>query len=87
MNAGKEERAQDAMGHGERTFTSSQGVQEESLRIWRLGWVRMIEVEEMRNGLPGRRSLLGKRMAPLLSNLNGTGRGTVPLFLMDSGGQ
>lgn len=75
------------MGHGERTFTWPQEGHEESLRIWRPGWVRMIQVEEMRNGLPGRRSRLGKGMAPLLSNLHGTGRGTVPLFLIDSGGQ
>lgn len=34
-----------------------------------------IQVEEMRNGLPGRRSSPGKGTAPLLSNLNGTGRG------------
>lgn len=87
QETGKEERAQDAMGHGERTFTWSQEGQEESLRIRRPGWVRMIQVEEMRNGLPGRRSCLGKGMALLLSNLHGTRRGTVPLFLMDSGGQ
>lgn len=82
---GKEEQAQDAMGRGERT--SSQKVREESLRIWRRGWVRMTQVEEMRNGRPGRRSLLGQGATPLLSNSNGTGRGMIPLFLMDSGGQ